>query len=409
MSTTNPSPQRPPRDEALVSVVLPVFNEAQVIATLVQRVTTTVQAAGVQHELIFVNDGSTDGSGELLDQFAQNDPHIRVLHFSRNFGHQAAVEAGMEYAAGDALILMDSDLQDAPEVLGEFINQWLDGWDVVYAVRTARKENVFKRLLFRGFYRLMAAIATVPIPCDAGIFGLLDRRVAREIIAMRERDRFLPGLRSWVGFRQKGIVVERLARYDRCPRVSLAGLVRLAKTAIFSFSWFPLTLFWAIGLTALAVFLGLGSFALYCKLFTDLAVPGWTSHVLIGSFFGALNAMGISILSEYVIRIYDQVRARPLFVVTRKVNFDSPPDSRQPPPGPAAETLPSQSEEAHTLELLREAMRLLQMQTGRDQRVAPAAPRPATWQRSAGVPDLPEAPGDTTADPADPAPWPAAR
>ncbi len=199
---------------------------------------------------------------------------------------------------------------------------------MVYAVRTRRKENFLKRLLFAAFHRLMSAVASVPIPAEAGIFGLIDRRVARQILALGESDRYFPGLRSWVGFSQKGILVERNARYDRHPRVSMLGLMRLAKTAMFSFSTFPLRIFQLIGAAAAMVFLTLGGYALFSRLFTDQAIPGWTSQLLAASFFGALNALGISILGEYVIRIYDQVRCRPQYVVDRTVNFatESRPD-----------------------------------------------------------------------------------
>jgi polyisoprenyl-phosphate glycosyltransferase len=225
------------------------------------------------------------------------------------------------HARGDAIVLMDSDMQDSPEAIPRFLTEWGAGYDVVYAVRAHRKENILKRFLFAAFHRLMSSVAAVPIPSDAGIFGLIDRRVARQIIEMGESDRYFPGLRSWVGFRQKGIEVERNARYDRQPRVSLFGLVRLAKTAMFSFSSFPLTIFHVIGVVAAMVFLSLGGYSVFCKLFTNQAIPGWTSHILTGSFFGALNALGISILGEYVIRIYDQVRGRPQFLIDRMVNM----------------------------------------------------------------------------------------
>jgi polyisoprenyl-phosphate glycosyltransferase len=216
---------------------------------------------------------------------------------------------------------MDSDMQDAPEAIPRFLAEWREGYDVVYAVRTRRKENLWKRSLFAAFHRLMSAVATTPIPTEAGIFSLIDRRVARQIVALGESDRYFPGLRAWVGLRQKGIEVERNARYDDHPRVSLLGLMRLAKTAMFSFSSLPLAIFHVIGLVAAMVFVGLSGFSIFCKLFTDWAIPGWTSHMLTGSFFGALNALGISILGEYVIRIYDQVRGRPPYVVDRLVNF----------------------------------------------------------------------------------------
>ncbi len=319
-----PLPGAGPRvaDDACVSVVLPVYNEAGVLPALAAQVRAALETCCGDYELVFVNDGSTDQSAEILDGLAAVNRRVRVLHFSRNFGHQAAVQAGLTHATGDAVILMDSDLQDAPEAIPRFVAEWEAGCDVVYAVRTERKEGPIKRLLFAAFHRFMSAVASVRVPADAGIFGLVDRRVARQIAAMRESDRYFPGLRSWVGFRQKGIPVERHARYDAHPRVSFRGLVRLAKTAVFSFSSFPLALFYAIGFGAGAVFLGLGAFALYCRLFTDLAIPGWTSHILTGSFFGALNALGICILGEYVIRTYDQVRGRPLYLVDRTVNVD---------------------------------------------------------------------------------------
>ena len=320
-NSSPPCSPRPPRAETVLSVVLPVFNEVRVIKTLLGRVRQALAALGVQSEILFVDDGSTDGSGRLLDEIAGRCPEVRVIHFSRNFGHQAAVQAGLRHARGHAVVLMDSDLQDAPEAIGRLLDTWREGYDVVYALRAKRKERVWKRLLFAAFHRTLAAVATTPIPADAGNFSLIDARVVREIVALAERDRYLPGLRSWVGFRQTGVVVERLARYDDRPRVSLRGLWRLAKTAIFSFSSLPLTIFYLIGYSALAIFVGLTGYSLYCRLFTDLAIPGWTSYILSASFFGALNALGISMLGEYVLRIYDQVRARPLYLIDRTVNL----------------------------------------------------------------------------------------
>jgi glycosyltransferase involved in cell wall biosynthesis len=311
---------RPARTDTLVSVVLPVFNEVKALRTLLARVQQALDKLELRREVIFVNDGSTDGSARVLDQMAARFPEVRVIHLSRNFGHQSAVQAGLRLASGNAVVLMDSDLQDAPEAIGRLIDAWQKGFDVVYALREKRKEQAWKRLLFATFHRTLAAVSTTPIPADAGNFSLIDARVVREIVALSERDRYLPGLRSWVGFRQTGVVVERLARYDDRPRVSLRGLWRLAKTAIFSFSSLPLTIFYLIGYSALAIFLGLSGYALYCRLFTDLAIPGWTSYILSASFFGALNALGISMLGEYVLRIYDQVRGRPLYLIDRTVN-----------------------------------------------------------------------------------------
>ncbi len=319
--TRQPEFVRPAREALLISVVLPVYNESKVLETLTRAVTEAIRETGCDGELIYINDGSRDGSGELLDRLALADPQVKVLHLSRNFGHQAAVQAGLAHARGDVAVIMDSDMQDDPRSIGRFLEKWREGYDVVYAIRTGRKENAVKKFLFYSFYRVLNAISRTPMPPDAGNFGLVDRRVAEEIARLRDRDRYYAGLRSWVGFRQTGVEVERGPRYDGRPRVSMLGLWRLAKSAIFSFSSFPLSLFYAIGVTSMAVFFLLGIFVLYHKLFTGLAIPGWASNTMVSSFFGAMNALGIAVLGEYVTRIYDQVRDRPLYLVDRWVNF----------------------------------------------------------------------------------------
>ncbi len=321
MNHATPPNAMPRRPGGLLSIVLPVYNEEGVLDALYQNIWQEIARTGMEYEIVFVNDGSSDASADILARLAACDEHVRVLHLARNFGHQAAVQAGLAHARGDAIVLMDADLQDVPSAIPQFVEQWRAGYDVVYAIRRDRKESRLKRLLFSSFYRLLSAISNTKLPLDAGNFGLVDRRVAALITELSERDRYYPGLRSWIGFRQIGIPVERHARYDERPRVSFWGLCRLAKTAVFSFSSFPLAIFGVIGMAALAIFAGLSAFSLFCKLFTDLAIPGWTSHILSASFFGALNALGISILGEYVIRIYDQVRARPIYVVGSALNF----------------------------------------------------------------------------------------
>jgi len=219
---------------------------------------------------------------------------------------------------------MDADLQDDPSALPEFLDAWKRGYDIVYATRTERKEAAWKRILFTGFYRVLNSISSVAIPLDAGNFSLLDRQVLNKLNELPERDRYFPGLRSWVGCRQLGIEVERLARYDETPRVSLMGLFRLAKTAIFSFSHIPLTMFYVIGVASFLISGSLAGFAMYHKLITGDAIPGWTSSTMVVSFFGAVNALGIAILGEYAARIYDQVRARPNYLIQRQAGFDAP-------------------------------------------------------------------------------------
>jgi glycosyltransferase involved in cell wall biosynthesis len=330
---------RPSRAESLISAVLPVYNEVEVLPRLRQLVDDSLEAASERREIVFVNDGSRDGSGELLDRLALAHEGTRVVHLSRNFGHQAAVQAGLQAARGDAVIVMDSDLQDDPAALPRMVDAWRAGADVVYAVRHGRKEAAWKRFLFESFYRVLNSLTATPFPRDAGNFGLLDRRVATLVAELPECDRYFAGLRGWVGFRQEGIPVERLARYDAQPRVSLLGLFRLAKTAIFSFSRAPLTAFYLFGVVSLLVCAAFTLFSLYHKLFTGLAVPGWTSGVVIASLFGALNALGIGILGEYIVRIYDQVRGRPRFIVARETGQQTSPATTDALPEDIAELL----------------------------------------------------------------------
>jgi dolichol-phosphate mannosyltransferase len=314
------SPLRPPISDSLISVVLPVYNEAGVLVELCQRLRAALTSCRTTFEIIFVNDGSSDSTPETLDRLARQFADVRVVHLSRNFGHQAAIHAGLSFARGDAIVLMDSDLQDSPEAIGKLLNAWQAGYDVVYAVRVGRKEAIWKRLLFAGFHRLLASISQTPMPLDAGNFGVIDARVAHTLVSLGEYDRYLPGLRSWVGFRQIGIPVERAARYDNQPRVSFRGLVRLAKTAIFSFSSVPLRAFAWIGWLALGAFFVVGGYSIY-KILTEVSVAGWSSQALVICFFASLNALGISVLGEYIVRIYDQVRGRPMYLVDRTLNF----------------------------------------------------------------------------------------
>lgn len=324
-ATTRPTVRR----AKLVSVILPVFNEESILEELSRSIQAVLDGLASAYELIFVDDGSVDRSSEILDRLAAASNSVRVVHLSRNFGHQAAVHAGLSCAAGDVVVVMDSDMQDDPAAIPLLVAEWELGTDVVYAIRSSRKEGVAERLLFRSFYRLLSLVSDTRIPLDAGNFGLIDRRIVDLVAGMHEHDRYYPGLRAWVGFAQKGIKIDRMARYDARPRVGRRGLFRLAKTAVFSFSSFPMAFFYFVAVASLILCIGLSTFTLYHKLFTGLAIPGWTSYLLTMSFFGALNALGISVLGEYVIRIYDQVRNRPGYIIDRVTNID--PDRRTPP------------------------------------------------------------------------------
>lgn len=311
------------RQSIRVSAVLPVYNECAVLRELTDRLRDVLDECCGSFEIVYVNDGSSDGSRQELDQLASEDNRIVVVHLARNFGHQPALHAGLEHSTGDAVVVMDSDMQDDPAAIESFLQQWEEGFDVVYAERFNRKESLPKRLLFFSFYRVLNAIAESRVPEDAGNFGLMDRRVVTALLSMKERERYFPGLRSWTGFAQTGVPVERLARHDEQPRVSMVGLFKLAKTAIFAFSSFPLTLFYVIAAISCMVCLASIGFVLYHKTMTGLAIPGWTSIIITASFFGALNAFGISVLGEYVTRIYDQVRGRPIYVAEETRNFHS--------------------------------------------------------------------------------------
>ncbi len=315
--------RRPRIEDSTISVVMPLLNEVAVIRQVVEQVSESFEQIGCQWRVVLVNDGSTDGSDEVLDQMAEANDRISVIHLSRNFGHQAAVHAGLSHCSGDAVILMDSDAQDDPTAILGMIDKWQEGFDVVYAVRFGRKESLLKRAAFSTFHRLMEAMASIEIPRDAGNFGLMDARVVKEVASLGETDRYFPGLRTWVGFRQCALPVERLKRYDDTPRVSIKGLISLAKTAMFSFSRLPLLAFYGLaGLSALIGCICIG-WAVYHKLVTGQAIPGWASITSVSAFFGAINALGIAILGEYVTRIYDQVRNRPAYVVNETRNLGS--------------------------------------------------------------------------------------
>ncbi len=313
---------RPSLKQAKISIVLPLLNEESVLPRLLSDLKRTLNSVGCRWNIVLVNDGSTDGSVELIDAMAFADRRLKVVHLSRNFGQQPAVQAGLAYADGDAVVFMDSDGQDDPTAVREMITRWLDGDDVVYAVRFGRKEGLIKRFLFKAFYGVLHRIASVEIPRDAGNFSLVDRRVADLLVRMDENDRYLPGLRSWIGFRQSALQVERFARHDQRPRVTLFGLLRLAKNALFGFSRVPLQAFYGLALIAGIVCAASIGFTLYHRFVSGQAIPGWTSITSITAFFGAMNALGIAILGEYVSRIYDQVRNRPAFVVDRTCNLE---------------------------------------------------------------------------------------
>jgi len=316
----------------MISVVAPFYNEAENVKAFVAELVEEFKKIGYseQHELILVNDGSTDGTDRELDRVADAFAgKIRVIHLSRNFGHAAAVTAGLSNASGDIVILMDSDMQDDPACFDLFLQKWREGYDVVYSKRSSRPESAPLRFLFWLFYRILLLMSDTHIPPDAGNFALMDRRVVEIMISLSERDSYVPGLRAWVGFKQIGLPVPRRVRYDKRARTGLKGKWDLAFNAIFSFSYLPLIVFRILGLLALTVSLGLASFTLYHKLISGLAVTAWASSLITITFFGGLNLFGIGIIGEYISRIYNEVRGRPRYVIDRIADRNETESGRQ--------------------------------------------------------------------------------
>ncbi|MEO8167936.1 MAG: glycosyltransferase family 2 protein [bacterium] len=306
----------------MYSIIIPIYNEQETIPELLQRLAVVLKSLEEQSEVIFVDDGSKDTSFVQLEAAHRKDPRLKIIRFSRNFGHQIAISAALDMAQGDAVILMDGDLQDPPELLPQMIGEWKQGAHVVYTVKRSRKENPLKRLAFKSFYRVLHALSTVSIPMDAGNFSLLDRRVVDVMRKMPERHRYISGLRAWVGFKQVGITYDRGARFAGEPQMSLRRLVHLALDGIFSFSNVPLRVAVYVGfISALISFIG-GFFVIYEKLFTNKAILGWSSTIVSITFLGGMILMTLGVIGEYIGRIYDEVKQRPLYVVREMVGFE---------------------------------------------------------------------------------------
>jgi dolichol-phosphate mannosyltransferase len=325
----------------MIGVVVPVLNEREGLAPLYQRLAAAAAAWGEPWELLFVDDGSTDGTFEEIERLHGLDPRVKRISFSRNFGHQTAVTAGMQYAGGDAVVILDADLQDPPEVVARFIEKWREGYQVVYGIRTQRKEGWLKRAAYFTFYRLLSKLSSVKIPLDSGDFCLMDRTVVDALIAMPERNRFVRGLRSWVGYRQVGVPYEREARFTGKAKYTFRKLMGLAFDGLVNFSYKPLTLIAGFGfLVALGSFLAM-LYTLAAWLF-DLRIkgravselPGYTTIALSVLFIGGVQLVSLGILGEYVGRIFDEVKQRPLFIVRAAVGLPGVPTDRRPMSGP---------------------------------------------------------------------------
>ena len=299
-----------------VSLIFPVYNEEEVLPVLYDRVRQMIdQLPDYDFEVILINDGSRDQSLDLMQQFHAQDPRFKAVDFSRNFGHQVAITAGIDFATGDAVILMDADLQDPPEILPQFLNKWREGYQVVYAVRKTRQEHILKRLAYAAFYRLLQRISDIQIPLDSGDFCLMDRAVVDTIKSMQERNRFVRGLRSWAGFRQIGLDYDRDKRYGGEVKYTLTKLMKLALDGIFSFSYFPLQLASYTGfIISIVSFLGIIVY-LYRKIFVGGEPQGFPTLVILILFMGGIQLVFLGVIGEYIGRIYDEVKKRPTYVV----------------------------------------------------------------------------------------------
>jgi dolichol-phosphate mannosyltransferase len=305
-----------------ISVVLPVYNERENLDALVDRLMPVVEkAVGGSFEILFVDDGSWDGSTQILNSFHIRDRRLKTIHFSRNFGHQVALQAGLDEATGKAVILMDADLQDPPDVVDQLIEKWLEGYDVVYAVRKRRKEGLFKRTAYALFYRTMKAVANIDVPLDVGDFCLLDRRVVDVLVSLRERNRFLRGLRSWVGFKQIGVEYERAARHAGAPKYTLRKLMSLALSGYIGFSAMPLRAAAWLGFLSACIGFALALWTLITKLMQIPSPRGWASTLAVILFVGGVQLLMLGIIGEYLSRVYDEVRGRPLYVVSSRVGL----------------------------------------------------------------------------------------
>ena len=303
-----------------VSVVVPIKDEIQTLPELARRLSDVLRDELADAEIVFVDDGSTDGSAQWIVERRGEDPRVKLVRLSRNFGHQAAVTAGLAHAAGRGVVLMDGDLQDPPELIPSLVAKWREGYEVVRTVKTLRKESWPRRVAFRAFYWMIRSLSSeTDLPLQAGVFSLLDRRVVDELGRMPERNRYLAGLRAWVGFRQTSVEYERDARWSGKPRVSVARLFHLAFDGIFSFSNLPLRLATLLGLlVSLSAFVLMAT-VIYQKLFTDRAILGWASLMTSVLFLGGVVLVTIGIIGEYTGRIYDEVKRRPLYVVAERL------------------------------------------------------------------------------------------
>ena len=308
-----------------ISYIFPVYNNEGSLQDLYDEVRRVMRTKAKQYDyqFIFVNDGSRDGSYDVLKKLAAKDTAVKVLNLSRNFGHQAAVTAGLDKTTGDAVIIMDADLQDPPEVCAELIAKWREGYQVVYAQRRSRRDSALKRLTANVYYRLLARLSSVDIPRNTGDFRLVDKKVVEVVRTMQEYHRFLRGMFSYVGFKQAAVPFDRHARQGGKSEYTVKKLVKLAKDGIFGFSDAPLRMVTSLGMwVSLLSVVGIAYAVILRLFFPHITVPGWTMIMVAIFFMGGVQLLMLGVIGEYVGRMYNEVRKRPTYVVAEEINHE---------------------------------------------------------------------------------------
>ena len=304
------------------SIVVPIFNEELVVLESYKRLKVVMDSLSEPYEIIFINDGSKDNSINILKEICSKDDSIKTINFSRNFGHQVAITAGMDYSVGQAIIIIDADLQDPPQVMLDMIKKWKEGYEVVYGKRIKRiGDSFFKKFTAKLFYRTLKSMTNVDIPVDTGDFRLIDRKVCEALKSIPERNRYVRGLVSWVGFKQTGVEFIREERFAGTTKYPLKKMIKFATDAITSFSYKPLKLATFAGLTISFISFLYLLLVIFERLFTSLTIPGWSSLIALNLFFNGIILIILGIIGEYIGRIYDETKKRPLYIISEEIGF----------------------------------------------------------------------------------------
>ncbi|QWU47930.1 glycosyltransferase family 2 protein [Bacillus sp. NP247] len=309
--------------EKLISVVVPMYFEEEVAQECYNRLKSVMLQNNINYEFVFVNDGSTDRTMEILSEIAANDYRTKIVNFARNFGHQVAVTAGIAAAKGDAIVIIDADLQDPPEVIPELIAKWEEGYEVVYAKRKQRKgETWFKLLTAKYFYKFLNYMSDIDIPKDTGDFRIIDRKVADVFNQMTERNRFIRGMMSWVGFRQTYVEYERDERFAGETKYPLKKMIKFASDGIIAFSTKPLRIVMSLGLLSVLISIAVLLYTITVKIIGNDTQTGWASIMVAITFFSGIQLLGLGIVGQYIARIYDESKNRPIYIVKETVNLE---------------------------------------------------------------------------------------